>query len=342
MKQICIYNFETKFDNQIIKDITSTVKSNDEYFLSRNWEGGPHIQLIFSNKYTEEEIECVASKLREYMKSKTMPKEQEALIKNKYEKYFANLALLENKKEIRSVKDHGLVEIRPYDFFYQNQNMTTMYIKKRFEIQSLLLETFELINSENLNPIHIFSSIFSRISNIYNEDGKNKGYFSFISHVHGFFELSKKENRNISEEIFEDIFKENIEIIQDTQVHHFKTIEKWSNTFEIIYKDLYEDVNNLVDSSYQKSIEDSINALNEQFNNDFHKNFVKYSQDKNFTENKKATAYRLLINLLYLTLPLFKISAYKKQQCIYFAYRLVEESRGITWREEIGLDLNNK
>ncbi|UZM98606.1 hypothetical protein OL548_29385 [Lysinibacillus sp. MHQ-1] len=47
----------------------------------------------------------------------------------------------------------------------------------------------------------------------------------------------------------------------------------------------------------------------------------------NFMEKPEATAYRFTVNLLYLLLPYFNISALKKQKYIYMAYRVVESKK---------------
>lgn len=337
MKQICIYNFVKSFDKEILYGIIDLMKGKDKYFLSRNWEGGPHVQLILSDNFTNKEIDTISQKLRIILSDKTISKELEESIKEKYEESSKILFKLENKKEKREMRNHGYVEVRDCEFYYHNNAITSLFVKKRFELQGLITKTFLVVKRDNIDISHLFPVIFSKISDVYNIDGVNKGYFSFISHVHGFFELSSKQNKDINEKKFEEIYVNNLESIKANTIKYNKLVEDWYESFNSIYNHIQLNLNNILDEEYKSNLKETVSELEIGFKNDFHNNFVKFSKNTEFMENDKVTAYRFLVNLLYLTLPFFGISAYKKQQYIYMAYRIIEEKKGLTWREEIGI-----
>lgn len=337
MKQICIYNFVKSFDKEIVYRIIDLMKGKDNYFLSRNWEGGPHVQLILSEEFTDKEIDIISEKLKIILSDKTISKELEESIKEKYEESSKILFRLENKKEKREMRNHGYVEVRDYEFYYHNNAMTSLFIEKRFELQELIIKTFLIVKRDNIDISHLFPVIFSKISDVYSIEGINKGYFSFISHVHGFFELSSKQNKDINESKFEEIYMKNIESIKENSTKYSELVEEWYESFNLIYEDIKLNLSSILDEAYKINLKETISELEIGFQNDFHKNFVKFSKNTEFMENDKVTAYRFLLNLLYLILPFFSISAYKKQQYIYMAYRIIEEKKGLTWREEIGI-----
>jgi len=334
MYQICIYNYDTNLEWKILKEIENIIESED-YFVSKNWEGGPHIQIV-SKKYPSEDMMLeLKENLNGIFKLSRISKEEENKTKNIYQKGQKKMANLEQKSSVRDIRAHGIVEILEYNFFYHSKKLTELYIGERIRSHKLLMKTRKLIEDEEVLTDMLFPVIFSKISNIYKENEKNKGYFSYVSHVQGFFELSKKQEKPFCEEQFEKVYQEKCEAMRKTKIKYLEVIEEWFDYFRGCYEAYLQQLNELVDDSYYEELSVAVSQMEGKFNNEFHKNFVRYSKEINFTRNPKATAYRITINLLYLLLPFFNISALKKQIYIYMAYRDVEEQKRLTWREEL-------
>jgi hypothetical protein len=340
MYQVCIYNYDRSLEETLLLFIELLMDGHSN-FISKSWEGGPHLQIVTRSKPTKEIISKLKKKLDQLIDQHPLEASYVKKIQNQYERNLSLLSKLENKKQIKKIREHGEVEVCPFEFFFHNQLMTQLYVGERFKLNQLLMDTKKYLITENLSEAELFPLIFAKISNVYQQNGNNKGYFSFISHVHGFFELSEKQDRPYSESVFEKIYQEKQLKFEYLKKIHSKILERWANQFSQFYYDCLEQVDQLVDEAYRSELERTITELEKNFQNDFHQNFVHYSRQKNFMENSEATAYRFTINLLYLVLPFFNISALKKQQYLYLAYREVEKEKGITWREELGLGINN-
>ncbi|MFD1900436.1 hypothetical protein GQR36_11340 [Enterococcus termitis] len=123
------------------------------------------------------------------------------------------------------------------------------------------MDTKKYLITENLSEAELFPLIFAKISNVYQQNGDNKGYFSFISHVHGFLELSEKQDRPYSESVFEKIYQEKQLKFEYLKKIHSKILERWANQFSQFYYDCLEQVDQLVDEAYRSELERTITEL---------------------------------------------------------------------------------
>ncbi|MFJ8514977.1 hypothetical protein [Lysinibacillus xylanilyticus] len=340
MFQTCIYNYDSSLEQSLLLLIDDMWEGN-QYFVSKSWEGGPHIQLITKNKILNTEYTALEKRVCHLIKEKPLDKSYIEKVKKKYNESFQLISDLENKKNERVIREHGEMDIYPYSFHFHNERITSLYVNERFRHYQLLLDTKKYVETQNVSVEELFPLIFSRISDIYHEENNNKGYLSFVSHVQGFFELSAKQKKPYTEKSFETLYLEKQSGFEVAQQAHSQLINRWFKYFSEFYGRCLSQMDELIDDHYKAELARTIEELDKNFENDFHRNFVRYSMRNNFMENPEATAYRFTVNLLYLILPYFNISALKKQKYIYMAYRVVEKNKGMTWREELDLDYNS-
>ncbi|MCT6815556.1 MULTISPECIES: hypothetical protein [Lysinibacillus] len=339
MYQTCIYNYDSSLEQSLLL-LIDELWDKHQYFVSKGWEGGPHIQLITKNKISQSEYDALKKRVSQLIEEQPLDKSYIDQVKKKYEQSSRLLSNLENKKNERAIREHGEMDIYPYYLPVHNERLTNLYMNERFRHYPLLLDTRKYIEAQSISVEELFPLIFSRISDVYHETNNNKGYFSFVSHVQGFFELSAKQEKPYTEKLFETFYLEKQSGLEAAEKAHSPIINRWFNYFTEFYGCCLSQVDELLDNHYKAELTRTIEELEKNFKNEFHKNFVAYSKKNNFMENPEATAYRFTVNLLYLLLPYFNISALKKQKYIYMAYRIVESKKGMTWREELGLDYN--
>lgn len=341
MYQTCIYNYDKLLEEPLLSFIHTMMKKT-KYFLSKSWEGGPHIQLVTEEKLTDSKFNQLKNHIVKLKRSHFLDEAYISRVKLQYEQNAQLLSNLENKTFVKRIRDHGEVEICLFEFDFQNAELTQLYLLERFEINQLLIDTKSYLLEKNVTEEELFPLIFAQVSEIYHDKGNNKGYFSFISHVQGFFELSDKQQMPYSEALFEEMYQKKNAGFEMIKITHSQLIKRWGEQFSKFYERCLSQIDQLVSEEYKVTLDNTIVELKNNFQNDFHKNFVSYAKQNNFMEKPEATAYRFTINLLYLTLPLFNISALKKQKYIYMAYREVEKRKGKTWKEELNIGNENQ
>ena len=335
MKNIKIYNYNKNYDNDLIKAIMNSLKNTNEYYISRSWENGPHIIITLNNNISIQDASNIKSQIATKLAKIPIDKEYVKTIEEQYLKNQHIISKLEKKTyEENLLKNHQTIEIVENKFNYYNDGLTNIIHSCRYMLQPLLNELYLILENKKINSSIRLPVLCYIVSECYKSDKKNKGFFSYISHVQGFFELSKKQGLPYSEEMFETIFKRSFE---DMKLYHDSNdsfIEKWSIAWTEIMNKLKTEIPKYIDDNYIKNLHETFSSLEHDYDNDFHKNFVRYAKNKNFANDIEATAYRFLINILYLTFPFIKVSALKKQIYIYMSYRYTEYVYDINWIEK--------
>jgi len=336
MKDIRIYNFDKSKDTDVIYSLTKYARDVKEFYISRSWELGPHIVITFGETTSLETIEDIKQKLEQDVRMIHVSEVEQGKIRQQYMKSVEAMAALEKKDVHDGFNHHGTVVVVDNAFHYYNTQLTNLIHQMRFELQPLLTDVYWEIHGNANFPMEALSPVlFHGVSESYKKDQQNKGYFSFISHVHGFFELSKKQSLSFSEEQFEQLFQKNLPAMERATREKAELIEVWTASWKKLFDDYKSLINGQIDEAYKTNIVSSFSDLEEGFTNDFHKRFVEYAKSTDFVNDQDATIYRFVINVLYLSLPFLKISALKKQLFIYMSYRYTEESYGTNWRKEI-------
>src|SRR5690625_99766 len=337
MNTLNIFNYNTNQDAYLISELTNRLLKDERYYLTRSWEGGPHIKVVFDKELDQSKIETIKGFLKPMLAKIAIDQAEEEKLKIKYKKHASVLSKLEDKQSVSTMEKHGAVNIVDDSFFYHNREITEFFHDIRLDMQPLLTDLY-LHLRDNFIPIQgAFPALFHYVSEAYKVDDMNKGYFSYISHVHGFFELATKQKLSYSEETFEKYYQSNKTYIKEFEKEYSTFIERWLTKWEELFHLIKRSLPSIIDQTYVERIKEEFNSIESNFDNDFHNRFANYAKEHDFVNNDSATAYRFLINVLYISLPFLKISALKKQQFIYMAYRYTEDKYSINWREQIGV-----
>ncbi|MET3574190.1 hypothetical protein ACFFIY_11980 [Bhargavaea ullalensis] len=338
MKDVKIFNFNRAADTAFVRTlITRAREIGVPYYISRSWESGPHLTVTFDGDAEKTDLERFAGLMNVEADKIPAGAGELARIRAQYEKSAGRIALLEGKAVPAEMAGHGTVRIVDNRFDYHNPGLTRIIHDMRFELQQALEETYFRIHGDGEPATVLMPLLFHHVAETYRESGRNKGYFSFISHVQGFFELAEKQGLPYSEPDFEKQFRIHAHDISMLDAKGDPHIKHWKEVWGKISESYKSEILRHIDESYQETIRQSVGELESGFNNDFHRQFAAFFHRTGFLSNMEAINYRFMVNVLYLSLPFLKVSALKKQQFIYMAYRYNETLTSRTWREEIGI-----
>ncbi|SEJ52731.1 hypothetical protein SAMN04488127_2103 [Bhargavaea ginsengi] len=338
MKDVKIFNFSKATDTAFVRTVIFRARDvNVPYYISRSWESGPHLAVTFDGSAEDAVIRQFAAQIRREAEAIQLNPDDELQVREQYRKMVNRIAVLEKKDVPEMMADHGSVKVEANRFDYHNPTLTRIIHQMRFELQPVLEEVFFRLHEDGEAMPALMPLLFHHVSETYRDEGRNKGYFSFISHVQGFLELSEKQNLPYTEADFEKRFRTHEHDIGALDAQGDPHIERWKEVWGKISDSYKAEIHRNLDESYLDTIRKSVADLDTGFQNDFHQQFVRYFRQTGFLADMDATAYRFIVNVLYLSLPFLKVSALKKQQFIYMAYRYTETKNARTWREEIGV-----
>ncbi|WP_156484870.1 hypothetical protein [Bhargavaea cecembensis] len=338
MKDVKIFNFSKATDTAFVRTVIFRARDvRVPYYISRSWESGPHLAVTFDGSADDTAIELFASGMRREAEAVQLDPRDDLQVREQYRKMVSRIAVLEEKDAPETMADHGTVKVEENRFHYHNPALTRIIHQMRFELQPVLEEVFFRLHEDGEPMPVLMPLLFHHVSETYRDQGRNKGYFSFISHVQGFLELSEKQNLPYTEADFEKRFRTHEHDIGALDAQGDPHIEQWKEVWGKISDSYKTEIHRNVDEGYLDTIRKSVDELDAGFRNDFHQQFIHYFRRTGFLADRDATAYRFIINVLYLSLPFLRVSALKKQQFIYMAYRYNETKNARTWREEIGI-----
>ncbi len=337
MKDLLIFNYNSKQDALLVRDLKWILRTVDCYYLSRSWEGGPNIRVTFGRNTDPTKIQEIHELTKLTMKNILIDESEEKQVAEKYKKNASVLAKLEDKGQVSVMEKHGATKVIDNQFFFHNREITDLFNEIRFDLQELVMELYLYLEDNPIAAKEVFPVLFHYVSETYKVNDVNKGYFSFISHVHGFFELSVNQKLSYNESQFEENYQSQKPFLIKFEKEHTWFIQKWFNKWRELFLLLEKIVDGVIDAEYIETMKKTFASLQTNYSNDFHHHFSKYALKEGFVYDDSATAYRFLINLLYMSLPFLRVSALKKQQYIYMAYRYTEDTYNVNWREEIGV-----
>lgn len=302
-----------------------------DYFFETDWMNGPSIVIRTRNLDKEMLIfKKVQDVVTEYKKNNPL---SIAEISQKKEKYkneqnrLIDLELRDSKKVEMREDGTVLLENNMKSGVYNTQFHESSFQEYRYRLQSVHNEILKLLPAMDEKKIMLFFiEQFKHISLFFNGEMKD-GYISYVSHVIGFFSRLKLEKKNHDYQknfdvLYSELYREKIDFTSDESA----VLREWKKCWDEVnyqmknelpfYKKSESKYLNLEDQ-YQHFI-DNIGPLN----NPFHNLLLKKDNLKEFILSDQMLHYRNVVNLFYLTLPLFEQSMLKKH---FYGYCVIKE-----------------
>ncbi|MFK3937454.1 hypothetical protein ACI2JA_08050 [Alkalihalobacillus sp. NPDC078783] len=337
---IAIYDYNDSKIPLILKLSEETCLSEmlGHYFFDTDWQHGPNIFIDFEHKDLEEKIfhevkECVNNYVMEHNLSEETVERKRELYLKKQEK----LMQLEFRKQSQSITmhDHGDVKIRDSKTgLYNSSFHYNMFKRYRYDLNPIYLNILkEFRNLSEVEKAHLFLDKFRFIATLF-EEGPSRGCLSFLSHAQGFFS-------NIEARGYESKIKETFENRRYALYKNYKPeikgkvenpLKEWQKKWLVIK----DEMNNIFDiSNYEDAerlgLKDQLELLKRELKplaNEFHGDLLKMDEKEleEFILSKRMLVFRDIVNLFYLSLPLFEQSMAKKQFYAYSVVRYYEET----------------
>lgn len=332
---ISIYNYENSKIPLILEMILHTSLGNEKhhYYIDSDWQYGPNTLIVFRNPLDEERI---IDELRDWVNHYIInhSPSEEAIVQKKtqYLRSQKTLSEVEMREgiDVDFMYDHGKVIQRPKKHgIYNSEHHRNVFDAYRFELNDLHLKILAEVESMNAKEkAHFFLYMFIHIATLF-EDGPSRGYLTFLSHAQGF--LSNIEARGLNSNIqhtFEErrraLFADNAICIKEGLD---ELMVEWKMVWTRIAKEMHKnfDYRNYegeegIDLKPQLEL---LKSRLSKISNPFHDNLLKMGDEEleRFILSKKMLVFRDIVNLFYLSLPLFEQSMVKKQ---FYAYSTVK------------------
>lgn len=334
---ISIYNYnETKIPFLIDLDrFLESELENKQYYYDNDWQNGPNSMLVMEND--EDEI-LLFEKVKAFSKNhqKLYPTNEKQITekKEKYQKVQKTLRLLELREAINTkhLSDQNEVVLRnKKEGVYNSDFHEKMFFNYRCQLNKVNIKFLPYyLEMNNFQRNKLFLDMFKYISTLF-KHGAEFGYLSFLSHSQGFFSRMKNETNILNmREKFEKmrliVFEETISEIPE-QVEMILT--EWKELWKTISNEMNVNFNKSnYDAGSRLTLSDQLNILESNISNlgnSFHKSLQDFHDETDFLNKEEVIIYRDIVNLFYLTLPLFEQSMIKKQFFAYSTVRYYEE-----------------
>lgn len=337
---ISIYNY-SKSKIPFLLELDSYLKNNFEnnnYYYDSDWECGPNTMIVFDDNGIEEKlIEKVQYFSQTYFQEHQLSEEYIDEKKKKYKAVQKILSQLElrNKKGQIELKKQGEVILRAKkNGVYNSDYHENMFLKYRILLNPLHIEILSIYNDlDDILRDSLFLEMFKHIASLY-AHGEKFGYLSFLSHSQGFFSRMKNEKDIHTTNVnFERLRVEKFE--NENSVLPFeikKLLNKWKKIWSKIAEEMTENFNYAnYDKNARISLEKQLQILDSnisKLNNSFHNSLREFQAQTQFLNRSEVLIYRDIVNLFYLTLPIFEQSMLKKQFFAYSTVRYFEKKYG--------------
>ena len=334
---ISIYNYE-KVKIPLILEITknTTLKNlKDSYYLDNDWQHGPNTMIVFRNgseeKYLLDELKDF---VQEYTDRNPINKDFLRQRQELYREKQKTLVEVEYRDNVDAdlLFEHGQVHVRPKKSgIYNSKKHRNIFDHYRIRLNGIYLEILEKFKDLSVKEkAHLFLYQFRFIATLYEEGPKN-GHLTFLSHAQGF--LSNIEVRGLNSNIKESFEKKRSELFTNNDIilrDDLKDIMlEWEANWTSIAEEMNENFRkeNYDDPEEGVGLKPQLELLKREIaplNNDFHSDLLSLDETgelEKFIHSKKMLIFRDIVNLFYLSLPLFEQSMAEKQ---FYAYSVVK------------------
>lgn len=329
---IYIYDYsDSKIDTLIDLHKSEILKGEKNYYFDTDWEGGPSIIINFSNNTKEKFISDYIKEYIERTWKNDISNEKIKAKQNLYKRNQSKLKQTEKRKNNNyNMYGHGDVILKTgKSNVYNSKIHQDNFFKYRVQLNDIYISMLEkYLRLTYQEKFHLLLNMFIKITHLY-EDGSNYGYLSFLSHIQGFF--SNIPTINTKQKVLKEFDMKYKEIYSEKFEIPLKIYDEyiaWANAIEKIYSDIsqnfsytnYNHLNYLTIDNQFEAFRKNIAPLN----NSFHNSVLEMENLRDFILSPKMIKYRDLVNLFYLSLPLFEISMKNKQFLAYSTVRYYE------------------
>lgn len=302
-----------------------------DYYFDTDWLNGPSIVINFRSIESEMDIfKKIQEIVSEYKRNNPLSNTEILRKMKKYEKEQKRLTDLElrNTKEVEMKEDGTvLIENKTKSGIYNSPFHENRFLEYRYQLQPIHSKIQKLLPTMDEKKImHFFIEQFKYISLFFNGEIKD-GYISYVSHVIGFFSRLKLENKNYDlkgyfDSLYSNLYKETLIFTLEESL----VLEEWKKRWAEVNLQMIMDIPFYKESdtkylNLEDQYEHFINNISE-LNSPFHNLLLRKDNLKEFILSDQMLHYRNVVNLFYVTLPLFEQNMLKKH---FYGYCVIKD-----------------
>ncbi len=335
---IRIYDYEASKIPFMLKLTTEVLdrEVGGSYYLDTDWLHGPSI--LITAESSEDEVRLLDSLTActlDYKKEHPLRLEQIEAVQFKYLKEQRRLGDLELRTDTdgRMREDGEIEQGEGKTGVYNSDYHRKLFHEFRCRLQNannLLLAEISMIDEKS--RIRVFTDMFLHIATLYNGDAAS-GYISYLSHVLGFFSRLRLEGHpeNVQER-FERLY---LSVFAEKQPPPGASLQASLNLWKEAWNDVAAEMRQGFDKTRFKQ-DDHLELYDqhrrfEQYiagmDNPFHRRLLDRDDLEELMMSDEMLVYRNVINLFYMTLPMFEQGMAQKHVYGYCAIRCIESSR---------------
>lgn len=324
---ISIYNYaESKLPLLIeVESYLNSALGDGAYYYDSDWQKGPNTMVVFKEPSHEElylePIQVLARAYkRQFPVSVTAIERQKA----KYQKIQLPLQQLERREAVEAMlEEDGAVLIRGKKAgLYNSKAHEASFIEYRTRLNPIhikIAQSFQTLDDYQKSTAML--EMFQYIATLFKE-GPQIGYLSFLSHAQGFFTRLKK-TRGVDD--MSQRFEEKRQLLLSRRVSLPSPVTTLLKKWRRLWKAIAEEMATSFDRSHyegdvQLDVNKQLEMLEENLSgldNSFHQSLRSFHKETGLLSKEEIIVYRDVVNLFYLTLPIFEQSMLKKQ---FYAY----------------------
>jgi len=347
-KKIKIYFFGNEAEKQIfLREFAGPYfrrRIPGRYFINRDWNGGPNLEIIFRSRIIEVQELQEAVITFCHQRGFTWTEEQIENNLTSYRKNQKNLLQMERKDDISIPIDagnHRKVTIEPlneeyYQSCYNSSEHVMLHFKSRFMLQPLLEKTLKKITDRDALLVHIIL-LYRTTMNLFHY-GEKYASVMYYSNIAGVFAIAKQYNT-------EQSLRENYsKLYQRLDIDHLDTLpvyEKLMRDYQKVWTEIYEQSLKLYQNGGFE--EDGYLRLEEQgkrmknnvsgIGSEFHAAFIAEESIDQIITSETHLVFRSVANLLYNILPTLNINFLEKNFCCYAVTEFIFRKYNTSWEE---------
>lgn len=334
---ISIYNYAESKIPLILEMTSNTTLRNlqGSYYLDNDWQHGPNTLVVFRNGSEERFlVDEIKEFVRDYINRNPINHEYLRQKQQLYREKQRTLVELEYRDnvDINLLHEHGHVLSRPRKSgIYNSKQHRKTFDKYRCDLNDIYLKILEKYHELSIvERAHLFLHQFRFIASLY-EDGPKNGHLTFLSHAQGF--LSNIEARGLNSNIKINFEKKRTQLFHNNEIilrdDIIELMQEWEARWTNIAMEMNDrfSIDNYDDPEEGVGLKPQLELLKRELaplNNEFHTDLLSLDETgelEQFLHSKKMLVFRDIVNLFYLSLPLFEQSMAEKQ---FYAYSVVK------------------
>jgi len=315
-------------------------KMVNRYFATRDWNGGPNVEIIYAGDKVEKKL--IKKAITEYCQNNNLSWTEKQLEENiaNYKKNQEKLAYMEKKEKKEISRENHLkitdrmLEMPYYRRIYNSSRHVQVHFESRFLLQPLIEDTLVSLPDKKMQLLLVMK-LFQITMQLF-EQGEQYASLMYVSNIQGVLGIAKQYQKQTA---FIQYFEEQygrFELEQMDQLLPKDLVAGYTRAWQDIYQKCIELVSQgLEERGYYKLVdqEKQLKKNISTVESDFHQAMLRDKNLHNLITSSVHLTFRSIVNILYSCMPAMNITFMEKQLCCYVIVRYTLEKYKTNWEQ---------